>query len=350
MKRTCWFCLLVFLAFGAGPVFAQVSPYGEPILLPNAATAADPSVIWVDGVYYLYPTTTQNSVECWSSADMEAWFFEGVVWGPAPAGAWNDDQVWAPDVFVHDGKYYLYYSANLKIGVAVADHPAGPFVDVYDHPMIGAGNGNTLFRSIDAHVFADDDGALYMYCTFYLPFSGLRVSPMNDPVTVTGQWEHLMLPNVFSWERFINEGAWVLKHQGTYYLMYSGDGANLPGYSLGYATAHSPLGPFEKFEGNPILSQDANWDFWGPGHNSVTTDDSGRLWMFYHTKTTSTVSWDRRIRKNRIDYDDQGDLYVVLFDDDDDDDNDDNDNNDDSIDDDDSNSDSDSEDDDGCCG
>ena len=48
----------------------------------------------------------------------------------------------------------------------------------------------------------------------------------------------------------------MLKHNGTYYLMYSGSGANGPEYAIGYATSESPLGPFTKFAGNPIASRE----------------------------------------------------------------------------------------------
>jgi beta-xylosidase len=48
----------------------------------------------------------------------------------------------------------------------------------------------------------------------------------------------------------------MLKRQGTYYLMYSGSGADGPDYAIGYATAKSPLGPFTKHSGNPIAQRE----------------------------------------------------------------------------------------------
>ena len=301
----------------AGFAWAGGPNYGEPIDLPNNEFAADPSVIRVGDRYYLYPTTTGVSVECWSSTDLENWTYEGVVWGPAEPGSWNDGGVWAPDVFQYEGKFYLYYTANMKIGVAVADEPTGPFVDVYDHPFIGGGYGNTAGKSIDAHVFQDDDGSLYIYCTTYIPVSAIRVSRMIDPVTVVGDWQLVVVPNLLSWELHICEGPWMVKHGGIYYLMYSGNGANLPLYAIGYATATNPMGPFEKYEGNPILHVDWEHEFYGPGHNSVVTDDQGTMWMFYHTKVEPTIGWERVVRKNKLAFDTEGNMYVVLDDDDD---------------------------------
>jgi len=306
---------LVFVSGAAGGVPADEPNYGDPIDLPNNTYAADPSVIRVGDAYYLYPTTTGVSIECWSSVDLENWTYEGVVWGPAPQGAWNDAGVWAPDVFYYDGRFYLYYTANNKIGVAVADEPTGPFVDVYDHPFIGGGYGNTIGHSIDPHVFLDDDGSLYIYCTTYIPLSSIRVSRMIDPVTVVGDWTVLIKPKLLSWETTVCEGPWMLKRGGIYYLMYSGSGANLPIYAIGYATSTSPMGPFTKYEGNPILHVDWAHEFYGPGHNSVVADEDGRLWMFYHTKVAPDIGWERVVRKNRVAFDDEGNLYVVLDDD-----------------------------------
>ena len=285
--------------------------YGRTIDLPGATgSVADPHVIEVDGTWYLYPTTTGVSIECWRSDDFENWEYEGVVWGPAPAGSWNDSGVWAPEVFEQEGLFYLYYTANEKIGVAVADSPVGPFEEVYDHPLIGGGHGGSGGNSIDAHMIRDADGQLYLYATAYIPLTCLRVFPMADPVTVGGPWRLLFCTNPLTWEGFINEAPWMVVHEGLYYLMYSGNGANRSAYSLGYATADSPMGPFTKYENNPIFHQDPEYDFYGPGHNSVTTGPDGNLWMFYHTKVNDRVNYDRLIRKNKIAFTENGQLYV----------------------------------------
>ncbi|MFC1890676.1 glycoside hydrolase family 43 protein [Thermodesulfobacteriota bacterium] len=287
--------------------------YGKIIDLPGAGGwPADPSVIEVEGAWYLYPTTTSVSIECWRSDDFENWSYEGVVWGPAVPGAWNDNNVWAPDVFEHEGQFYLYYSANEMIGVAVADSPMGPFVDAYDHPLIGGGYGGVAFNTIDPHMFRDRDARLYLYATGYSPLTFMRVIPMSDPLTVGGDWSFLFMANPFSWEGFISEGPWMVVRDNVYYLMYSGNGANRPQYALGYATADNPTGPFTKNERNPILEADSDYDFYGPGHNSVTVGPGGELWMFYHTKVNACINWERLLRKNKIAFGEDGQLYVDL--------------------------------------
>lgn len=302
--------LTVFLC--AAPTSAQEPQYGDYIDLPGSGWPADPAVIEKDGTWYLYPTNSGVSVECWSSTDLETWTYEGVVWGPAPPGSWNDNTVWAPDVFAYEGSYYLYYTAADMIGVAVADNPLGPFVDVYDHPLIGGGYGGVMTKSIDAHMFRDTDGSLYLYATGYLPVSLLRVFPMDDPVTVGGLWQIVLSPKLLSWEFVCEEGPWMILHEGVYYLMYSGNLANWPSYGVGYATADNPLGPFTKYERNPILWFDTDYDFYGPGHHSLTVGPGGDLWMFYHTKVDGEVNWKRRVRKNKVAFTDDGQIYVDL--------------------------------------
>lgn len=198
--------LLIVLLF-AGVASAQEPQYGDYIDLPGAGFPADPTVIEKDGVWYLYPTNSGISVECWTSTDLETWTHEGVVWGPAAPGSWNDGNVWAPDVWKDEdaGDFYLYYTANNMIGVAVADDPLGPFVDVYDHPLIGGGYADAGF-AIDAHMFRDIDGSLYLYSTAYVPIGSLRVFPMADPITVGGPWTLLFVANPFAGEGFVNEG------------------------------------------------------------------------------------------------------------------------------------------------
>lgn len=198
------------------------------------------------------------------------------------------------------------------IGVAVADNPLGPFVDVYDHPFIGGGYGGVAGRSIDAHVFKDTDGSFYLYATGYFPITFMRIFPMDDLVTLEGSWEFLFAANPLSWELFVVEGPWMILHDGHYYLMYSGNGANQPWYSIGYATSESPMGPFTKYEKNPILRVDWENEFYGPGHHSLTLGPDDDIWIFYHSKIYGTISWDRRVRKNKVAFTEDGQLYVDL--------------------------------------
>ena len=99
----------------------------------------------------------------------------------------------------------------------------------------------------------------------------------------------------------------MIKHNGRYYLLYSGSGADTPDYAVGYATSMSPLGPFARAEHNPILHR-ADGVF-GPGHGCAIRDGSGQWWFVYHQKRTARREWDRFICLDALRFDEQGRLH-----------------------------------------
>jgi beta-xylosidase len=285
--------------------FAAASPAsGEPVTGPRANAAmyanpiltdgnpADPHVIFVDGTYYLYPTTHGRGYDVWTSQDLVNWKPGGRVFDDPRGGAW------APDVFHHrrgDGKFYLYYTdddpdakpgmLDKRIGVAVSDGPLGPFID---RKVLAK-------EAIDAHLFQDDDGQMYLY---YVDLRGgfkILVQPMADPLTTDGNATEVIRPTE-PWEMksgHVTEGPFMLKRGGVYHLMYSGTGADSPNYAIGYATATSPRGPFKKFRGNPIVERREG--LYGPGHHSVIAGPDGKLWMVYHQKFDAGTNFRRFI-------------------------------------------------------
>ena len=60
----------------------------------------------------------------------------------------------------------------LRLGVATAASPNGPFSDVFDHPMFDFG-----YAAIDGHVLLDDDGRKYFYYECTGPFSQSHAQP-----------------------------------------------------------------------------------------------------------------------------------------------------------------------------
>jgi xylan 1,4-beta-xylosidase len=267
---------------------ASAATYANPIL--TAGNPADPHVILVDGMYYLYPTTHGRGYDVWTSQDLVHWDARGSVFDDPRRGAW------APDVFHNsrgDGKFYLYYTDNdtniepsqlaKQIGVAVADGPLGPFQD-----------RNVLAKgAIDAHMFQDDDGQLYLYYVEIRDGFKILLQPMADPLTKDGPIIEVIRPNE-PWEMasgHVTEGPFMLKRDGKYFLMYSGSGADSPNYAIGYATSDSPRGPFKKFSGNPIAHRVDG--IYGPGHHCVVTGPDGKLWMVYHQKYNDRTNFRR---------------------------------------------------------
>lgn len=293
---------------------------------------ADPDILKVGDSWYLYATTsTEDGFEAWSSDDLFSWTYEGFVWTPTP-GSWNDHGAyWAPDLYQSANGIYLYYTAGNKIGVARADTPLGPFVEVLDHPLIGNGYGgvgdgqfwgtptdpipllDSDEHAIDAFLFEASDGSLTLYFSAY-PALGIAVMsaiPMIDETTPAAEPATVVLePNVFGWERFIREAAWVTEHDGVYHLTYSGSGADTSCYAIGEATATNPLGPFTRTGPAPLLHDDPTVGFYGPGHHTITEGPGGDLVMFFHTKDDYEQGYDRHVRWAPVSVDGAGNLQI----------------------------------------
>jgi len=275
--------------------------YRNPII--DRIGPADPAVIRYRGRYYLYPTLDCKGYDVFVSDDLVHWTQKPKCFTDSRGG------VWAPDVFHNekgDGRFYLYYTVDKPgggklIGVAVAGDPLGPFVD----------KGTLVHDAIDAHLFRDDDGAMYLYYADIRHGSNkIAVQPMADPLTTRGEPTLLIRPTE-EWERHgapIAEGPWMLKRKGIYYLMYSGSGADGPDYAVGYATSRSPTGPFTRFPGNPIAKR-GNGVF-GPGHHCVIAGPDGRLWMLYHQQNSERRGWKRFLAIDPLWFDEQGVIHV----------------------------------------
>ncbi len=284
-------CILLTVPLGARSAAAG-GTYTNPVIAEIGP--ADPCVVRFEGRYYLYATGDNRSYHVYRSPDLVRWTKGPKVFQP---GGIN---VWAPDVFraPEDGKFYLYYTANRKIGVAVAGRPDERFED----------RAMLFENAIDAHMFCDGDGKRYLYYV-RLPGFSIHVQRMRTPMEKDGKPIKLIWPTE-PWERVrgaVTEGPWMIKHNGTYYLLYSGTGASSLDYAIGYATAESPMGPFAKHSGNPIVKRGGG--ALGPGHGCVVRDAEGGLWSVYHQQKDDSRKWNRFICIDPLWFDDDGVLH-----------------------------------------
>lgn len=216
---------------------------------------------------------------------------------------WVAKQMWATDAAEKNGKYYLYFSAKdqnglFRIGVAVADTPAGPFTAAPD-PIRGT-------YSIDPAVLADGED-------YYIIFGGLsggqnhrysrenillesvsrpakgdiaippRIARLSDdmmqlaesprPVIITDSLGNELLEG--DPHRYF-EAPWIHKHDGKYYLSYSTGTSHL----ICYAVSDSPYGPYI-YKGE-ILTPVVGWTT----HQSIVEKD-GKWYLFYHDASPS---------------------------------------------------------------
>lgn len=90
---------------------------------------------------------------------------------------------------------------------------------------------------------------------------------------------HVSQPWEMIWPR-VNEGAFVMKHEGMYYMTYSANSYESPFYGIGCATATDVNGPWTKYEHNPLLQ--CPGDLVGVGHSAMFRDKKGQLRIVFH--------------------------------------------------------------------
>ncbi|HZZ42193.1 MAG TPA: family 43 glycosylhydrolase [Tepidisphaeraceae bacterium] len=282
-------------------LLAGVAQAGDTYQNPLDVIIADPFVLRTKDAYYLYGTTVASfGLQVFSSTNLIDWRGHGFVLHRT-GNSWAQNRYWAPECFEYRGKYYLHYTASslkstMRICLAVADTPLGPFTDVKT-PWLDPGQA-----VIDSDVFRDTDGKLYLYYVLDCSengYSEIRVCALGDDLTPAKKSAFCLKPSQ-KWEgKTWNEGPFVMKHNGTYYMTYSANVYAEPSYGLGYATAVSPMGPWTKSETNPILQKRPGVA--GPGHNAVTTSPDGKeLFVVYHTLQNPGFNTARQLAVDRM--------------------------------------------------
>lgn len=260
---------------------------------------ADPEIIYSHktGRYYIYSTSdgqpgwSGSDFRCFSSPDLVEWTDEGIVLDLASEQVkWADGNAWAPAIEekYSDGnyRYYLYFSGNpvagggKQIGVAVADNPTGPFVDL-GHPIITnspTGNG----QEIDVDVFTDPvSGKSYIYWgNCYM--AGAELTP--DMTAVVDSTITVMTPKGGTLKTHqYREAPYVFYNNGTYYFMWSVDDTGSPNYHVAYGTSDSPLGEIKVAKQPVILQQRPADGIYGTAHNAVIRILATNDWrIVYH--------------------------------------------------------------------
>lgn len=315
-------------------------PQGNPVI---PVYAADPDAHVVGDRYYIYATNAGfysdkesfvsgqsadkgHGFSAWSSRDLRSWQNEGPILRFADFD-WAKDlpHAWAPCLAERNGKYYFYFCADSRIGVAVSDSPTGPFCDAKGEPLVDYRDD---LSAIDPMVFVDDDGQAYLYWGavpgFWLEgkveYVRMHLSVRKlaaDMVSFVGD----EMPTIFTrrlredWHDLDHiEASHVVKRNGTYYLQWSAGSFASPdlerSYRVDYATAKTPLGPWHLASNNPMLSSRPEIGMIGPGHHGVIqTPGSDEWWCIYHHHPGNA---DRQISIDRMVFNDDGSIAPVV--------------------------------------
>ncbi len=263
---------------------------------------ADPSVLYEDGKWYLYPSAGMAYV----TEDFLNWTFH-----PIEPTAIGDG--YAPTVVKSGSKFLM---TGCFAGLWEASHPLGPFRLL---GPIRKPDGTSIEAKIfDPMLFADDDGALYVYYMVSGACVGAPLDPKNptqmlaDPQPLFGfrpdqEWERYGDYNEDSRRSFF-EGPWMFKHNGTYHLTFTGPGTSLATYALGAYKAQSPLGPFTYQKNNPILRKTTGV-VPGSGHGSIVRGPNNTLWAFVTSVVGNYHVFERRIGLFPVGVNADGDVF-----------------------------------------
>ncbi|MGQ8335065.1 glycoside hydrolase family 43 protein [Sunxiuqinia sp. A32] len=254
---------------------------------------ADPTIYVENGTYYLTGTGGQrggpSGFSVLESTDLKTW--------APPAGAnesvymiltkgdhtYGDRGFWAPQIFKVDHTYYFTHTANEQTVLTESNSLLGPYRQKEVAPIDGSE------KNIDSFVFKDDDGKYYLYHVRFNDGNYLWVAEFDmgkgkiKPETLTKcfdqtePWE--ATPNYKSAP--IMEGPTVIKLKDKYYLFYSANHFMNIDYSVGYAVADSPYGPWVKQKDSPIIHRSIVGEN-GSGHGDLFTGLDGQLYYVYH--------------------------------------------------------------------
>lgn len=286
---------------------------------------ADPDVLYSKKTnkYYIYPTSDGFTgwsgyyFKTFSSDNLVDWKDEGIILDLKKDLTWANRNAWAPCIIEHEVnggyKFYYYFTAAQKIGVAVADNPTGPFTDsgkaLVDSKPEGVNGG----QEIDPDVFRDPvSGKSYLYWgNGYAAVAELN----DDMVSLKPNTTRVITP-----DNTFREGIYVFYRKGIYYFVWSEDDTRSENYRVRYGTSDSPLGPIKVPDNNLILKKDEYLGIYGTGHNSILEIPNKDEWyIVYHRfnypkgiTMGDAAGYNREVCIDRMYFNEDGSIRPVI--------------------------------------
>ncbi len=287
---------------------------------------ADPDILYSEKTkkYYIYPTSdgfnnwSGTYFKTFSSADLVSWKDEGIILDLNKDVSWAKRNAWAPCIIEKkiDGqyKYFYYFTAAQKIGVAFADDPAGPFVDMgkalIDQKPAGIKGG----QEIDPEVFTDPQtGKSYLYWgNGYMAVAELK----DDMISLKQETQKIITPT----DKTFREGTTVFYRNGQYYFMWSEDDTRSENYRVRYGTSSSPIGPISIPANNLVIAKDTAGGIYGTGHNSILQIPGKDEWyIVYHRfnypngiNMGRAAGYNREVCIDKLEFNADGSIKRVL--------------------------------------
>lgn len=269
---------------------AKLQNYSQP----------DPYIFEANGKYYIYATGGKG-VNVYRSDNL----FGGYEYVGEVGSLPGKKEYWAPSVIELDGKYYMYVSCMPE--QATDTHEQAMFVMVADKPEGPFENAKQILApfSIDSHIVKNDAGLFLFYSMndYQSAMGGtyIVVDKMIDPFTPEGKPVSVIRPSLKEelWAKarfrpdqdwYTIEGAFYFRKGDWHYVLYSGNCFENEYYFVGYAYAHTSENDltkikFQKYPSDdvykPLLAKNEFEE--GTGHNSVI-EHNGEYYAVYHAR------------------------------------------------------------------
>ncbi|URN92504.1 MAG: family 43 glycosylhydrolase [Candidatus Pristimantibacillus lignocellulolyticus] len=334
MRTSCriMIILLVLTVLAGCSSASQTTDYAYSTSNPNSLYYSNPIVLeradpWIyehsDGYYYMIasvPEYDRLEVRRALTVTSLAYADPIVVWEKNETGIMSKN-IWAPEMYNIDGKWYIYFSAARE--GSDFDHRMYVLENSSDNPLEGEWELKGQIRT--GHEVFQIDASLFEHQgTWYIMWSGagakgnsLYMAPLENPWTIAESRIMLTEPE-YDWEIIngarVTEGPQVIKHRDRIFITYSASFCDA-NYNMGALSANvnSDLmdpASWEKTH-EPIFVSNADANAYGPGHGSfVESPDSTELIHVYHGVDGVGKGFGcdkaRNIRIQPYQYDDQG--------------------------------------------
>lgn len=286
---------------------------------------ADPEILYSNKTkkYYIYPTS--DGFDGWSgyyfktfsSDNLVDWKDEGIIIDLKKDVTWANRNAWAPCIVEKKikgkYKYFYYFTAAQKVGVAVSDNPAGPFKDSGKAIVSTRPEGIKDGQEIDPDVFTDPKtGKSYLYWgNMYMAVAELN----PDMVSLKSGTTKVIAVN-----DSYREGTYIIYRNGKYYFFWSEDDTRSPNYKVRYGISNSPTGPLEIPENNIVIQGLPNLGIHATGHNSVLQIPNKDEWYItYHRfsyptgiKMGDAGGFHREVCMDKLEFNADGSIKQVV--------------------------------------
>jgi GH43 family beta-xylosidase len=315
---------------GGGGAKPSPCTFTNPVVV-----GADPWVVRHNGSYYSIGSKNRGIYVYKSDKLTDLRQNEVRVWA-APDTGWNQTHIWAPELHLIDGRWYIYYTGgqpgppdapfiHQRSGAlqSVGDDPQGAYVD---KGMLYTGND---VKADTGGIWAIDLTVGRLNGQLYAVWSGwerntsiartpqhLYIARMSNPWTIASNRVKLSSPTE-SWEvrtdtvdgLNLQEGPEFLRNGDHTFIIYSTRESWLKDYRLGQLRLKDPnadpMNPANFVKTGPVFMPTETVH--GVGHGSFTVSPDGtENWHVYHAKTSTVPGWERVIRMQKFTWNPDG--------------------------------------------